>query len=180
MFELAFCFCVSTEVKRWPEQILRLGTALLPDARGEGQKESKMKKMKKGDIVVVDDERYVVSKLSVLGAELTHLDGNDEPIKDQSIWKPRNELCEKLIDCTDWIDDFAGRYFFPISVIGVLLSIIDLASSRQTVVLDLLILTGCGSLFVIWLFKLISEGLIRLSVKLSERKKLHRKKELEE
>ena len=177
MFELAFCFCVSTEVKRWPEQILRLGTALLPYAQGEGQKEkSDMKKMKMGDIVVVDDERYVVSKLSVLGAELTHLDGNDEPIKDQSIWKPRNELCEKLIDCTDWIDDFAGRYFFPISVIGVLLSIIDLASSREAVVLDLLILTCCGLRFVIQLFEWISEELIRLSVKLSERKKLRKKK----
>jgi hypothetical protein len=61
-------------------------------------------------------------------------------------------------------------------VTGALVSIIDLTSSCQTVVLDLLILAGWVSLFVIWLFELISEGLIRLSVKLSERKKRRKKK----
>ena len=180
MFELAFCFCVSAEVKRWPEQILRLGTALLPDAQGEGQKESEMKEIKKGDIVVIDDERYIVSWLSVLGAEFTHLDGNDEPIKDQSIWKPRNKFCEKLIDCTDRLDDFAGRYAIPISVIGVFLGIIDLVFFRAAIVGDFILILMGGPFLVIQFFEWISEELIRLSVKLSERKKLRMKKKPEE
>ncbi|MCR5572857.1 MAG: hypothetical protein K6F57_03745 [Candidatus Saccharibacteria bacterium] len=77
-----------------------------------------------------------------------------------------------------WIDrlyDFIGRYLFPINAVGVPLSIIDLAFYREAIVPDLIILVCCGSLFVNWLF----EWLIRLSVKLSERRKLRRKKELE-
>ncbi|MBR2543958.1 hypothetical protein IKF04_01490 [Candidatus Saccharibacteria bacterium] len=53
--------------------------------------------MKNGDIIIVDAERYIVSDCSVLGAELTHLDKDGNPIEGEWIILPRNGFCRLLM-----------------------------------------------------------------------------------
>ena len=132
--------------------------------------------MKKGEVIIINTESYVISNRSVLGVELTHLDKDGNPIKGESMWQPRNKICGRIIDWTDKIVDFYEKYSILLKIIGVFVGFIDLAFFCQAVIPDFILILWGGSCLVIWFFELFSDWLIWLPIKISERNELRRKK----
>ena len=124
MFELAFCFCVSTEAKRWPEQILRLGTAITyrPGRRAERRKMEEERKTKE-----IDGKAYIYEKSTLLTDIWVPLNENGEPIEGQCYIEPKNRCCSALVSLSDRFYDLLVGH--PIAVlVVVILSLIYIAT----------------------------------------------------